>query len=992
MKKKHATLLSASVAKIPSETTTARIPFAIVGIGASAGGLEAVTAFLRQLPPNPGLAVVVIQHLDPIHSSALPELLQRATPLPVTEAKHDMPVESNCVYVIPPNRTIRLAKRRIKLSPRAGAHDIHMPVDRFLESLAAEHADRGVAIILSGNGSDGTLGALAVKAAGGVTFAQDNTSAKYTSMPNSAIAAGCIDFVLPPEAIAKKLVKLAKHPLMAVASEKSGIDKPHTEEQAFEQIIALLRQRCGVDFSHYKRATIDRRIQRRMGLRSIESVRRYAEYLRLHAAETEELFSDILIHVTCFFRDAKVFSQLKKKVFPGLLKGRTPETPLRIWVPGCSSGEEVYSIAIALLEFLADQQEPFPIQIFGTDINLAALDRARAGFYPAAIAADVSPDRLRRFFTKTEGGYQINKAIRELCVFARQNLVVDPPFSNLDLISCRNVLIYLGRKLQGNVFPVFHYALQTNGFLLLGSAETTGAHETLFTLVDKQGKIYSKKPVQRQPALSFGLFPPALKPEAPAGGGAGSPVIPEIQKQADRVALAHYPPPGVVVNQNLEVLQFRGHTGPYLEHAHGAASLNLLKMASEGLAVDLRALTALALTHDGPVRREGVRVKQNGGITTLLLEAVPFRVPPSPARFFLITFTDVTGRAMVLGRGNRAAQKARGAARPGERSELGQLQEELSVLRESLATTTEEQEASNEELRSANEEIMSRNEELQSTNEELETAKEEMQSTNEELATLNDELENRNSEMGHINNDLHNLLASVHIPIVIVGPDLRIRRFTTIAEKTLNLTTADVGRAISDVKLKVSVPGLDHHVADVIDSLQTRQIEIKDQQGHWWSMRIRPYQTTDHKIDGAVIAFVDIDLLKMGLERTTTDRDYADALINTVHEPVVVLGHNLIVEAANRAFYKMFKVQVKDTLNRRIYEIGDGQWDIPKLRSLLEDILPHNAVFQDYAVEKTFPKIGPRRMMLNARRLTHGDNQTSLILMAIEDVTAKVEK
>lgn len=991
MRKRSAPISSVSRTKIPGGTSPARIPFAIVGIGASAGGLEAVTAFLRQLPPNPGMAFVVIQHLDPTHSSALPALLQRATSLPVTEAKHGMPVESNCVYVIPPNRTIRLASRRLKISPRSGAHDIHMPVDRFLESLAEEQADRGVAVILSGNGSDGTLGSLAVKAAGGVTFAQDK-SAKYTSMPNNAIAAGCIDFVLPPEAIAKKLVKLAKHPLMAVAPGKSGIDKPRTEAQAFEQIIAILRQRCGVDFTQYKRATIDRRIQRRMGLRSIESVRRYAEYLRLHAAETQELFGDILIHVTGFFRDAKVFPQLKKKVFPGLLKGRAPETPLRIWVPGCSSGEEVYSIAIALLEFLADQKEPFPIQFFGTDINLAALDRARAGFYPAGIAADVSPDRLRRFFTKTEGGYRINKSIRELCVFARQNLVADPPFSNLDLISCRNVLIYLGQELQGKVFPVFHYALKPNGFLLLGAAETTGAHENLFTLVDKPGRIYVKKPVPRRPALSFGLFPPALKLEPPPVGGPGAPAIPEIQKQADRVALAHYTPPGVVVNQNLEVLQFRGHTGPYLEHAHGEASLNLLKMAREGLALDLRSLTALALTHDGPVRREGVRVNQNGAITTLHLEAVPFQIPPSPARFFLITFTDVTGSAVVPGRGNRAERKARGAAHRDESSELGQLREELSVLRESLQTTTEEQEATNEELRSANEEIMSSNEELQSTNEELETAKEEMQSTNEELATLNDELETRNTEMGHINNDLHNLLASVHIPIVIVGPDLRIRRFTTIAEKTLNLIPSDVGRSISDVQLKVSVPGLDHHVADVIDSLQTRQIEIKDQQGHWWSVRIRPYKTTDHKIDGAVVAFVDIDLLKMGLERTTTERDYAEALINAVHEPVVVLDHNLIVEAANRAFYKMFKVQAKDTLNRRIYEIGEGQWDIPKLRSLLEDILPHNAVFQDFAVEHPFPKIGPRRMLLNARRLAHGDNQTALILLAIEDVTAKVEK
>jgi two-component system CheB/CheR fusion protein len=1008
MKKRRTSTKASTGAGSLAAGPSAHLPIAVVGIGASAGGLEAVTALLRGVPPHSGMAFVVIQHLDPTHGSALPALLQRATVMPVTEATHGMPVEANCVYVIPPNRTLRVEKRRIKVSPRAVGHQIHLPVDSFLESLAAEEAERGVGVILSGNGSDGTRGALAVKAAGGVTFAQDETSAKYTSMPANAVAAGCIDFVMTPEAIAKKLVRLAGQPVRAAKAKATAVPRPRTEEQAFGQIVALLRQRCAVDFTHYKRATIDRRIQRRMGLRNIESLRRYAEYLRLHAAETQELFNDILIHVTGFFRDARVFPLLKKKVFPRLLKGRHPEAPLRIWVAGCSSGEEVYSLAMVLMEFLAERRAPFPVQLFGTDISLAALERARAGFYPAGIAADVSQERLRRFFTKSDGGYRINKSIREQCVFARQNLVADPPFSNLDLISCRNVLIYLGPELQRKVFPVFHYALQPNGFLLLGALETTGAHGALFEVVDKRARIYTRKPVLTRPVVPLG-FLSALKPEAPAAGvpgGRGMPALAEIQRQADRVMLAHYSPPGVVVNRDMEVLQFRGHTGPYLEHAHGEASLSLFKMAREGLAVDLRAVVAKAMRQDGPARQEAVHLKQNGGVAALAIEAVPFNVPPSQERFLLITFEAATGGVPVTGGRIPAARQGRAAGRPAESPELARLREEVSGMRESLQATIEEQEAtneelrsaneeilsSNEELRSANEEILSSNEELQSTNEELETAKEEMQSTNEELTTLNDELETRNTEMERVTNDIHNLMASVQIPIVMVGPDLCIRRFTTIAERTLNLTAGDIGRPLGAVNFKMTVPGLAKHVADVIDSLQTRELEFKDQQGHWWSVRIRPYRTTDHKIDGAVVAFVDIDVLKMGMERTTTEREYAEALINTVHEPVVAMDHNLVVEAANKSFFSLFKVRAEDALNRRIYELGDGQWNIPKLRSLLEDILPHNAVFQDFPVEHTFPSIGRKRMLLNARRLVRGDNKTALILLAIEDVTAKVAR
>jgi two-component system CheB/CheR fusion protein len=845
-------------------------PFPIVGIGASAGGLEAVTELLKELPMTSGMAFVVMQHLDPTHESALPALLGRATTMAVTEARNNARIEPNRVYVIPPNKVMRVSRRRLKVAPRRSDNEFRMPIDHFLESLAQDEADRAIGVILSGNGSDGTRGMLAVKAAGGITFAQDKRSAKYTAMPASAIAAGCVDFVLRPGQIAEALVGLTGGATSGAFSTKTSDSTKRGDERAFEEVLAILRQRMGVDFTHYKQPTLDRRIRRRMELRKFEAMREYAEYLRGHPTEVQDLFNDILIHVTGFFRDPHVFSAVRRRILPRLLKVRTTDEPIRIWVPGCSSGEEVYSIAIVLAEALAEKKVRAPVQIFGTDINLAALDRARAGYYPAGITVDVSADRLRRFFVKSDSGYRINKSIREMCLFARQNVVFDPPFSNLDIISCRNLLIYLGPLLQRKMFPVFHYALKSNGFLMLGASETTGGFADLFTLVDSKCKFYAKKAVATRPAVTFGhglseertgsIEPARSSPTLQVG-----PTVPEIQRQADRLVLAHYSVPGAVINQNLEVLQFRGQTGQYLQHSHGEASLNLLKMAHDGLVLDLRAAINKAIKKNGPVRQDNVLVRRDGQASSATIEVVPFLVPPSQERFFLVSFVPVPDVETVPMR-QQAGKKTSTADQRAEAAELSRLREELAATRESLQAIIEEQEATNEELRSANEEIMSSNEELQSTNEELETAKEELQSTNEELTTLNDELESRNSELEDVNNDLHNLLASVNIPVVMVGTDLRIRRFTSIAEKMLNLIPGDVGRPITDIKMKIDLPRLDTLITEVIDSLQTKDLELKDQAGHWWSVRIRPYKTTDHKIDGAVVAFVDVDDLRQSFK------------------------------------------------------------------------------------------------------------------------------
>jgi two-component system, chemotaxis family, CheB/CheR fusion protein len=570
-------------------------------------------------------------------------------------------------------------------------------------------------------------------------------------------------------------------------------------------------------------------------------------------------------------------------------------------VPGCSTGEEVYSIAIALAEFMDDRKRHHPLQIFGTDIHDSALEKARAGVYAETIKADIPAERLQRFFLKTEGCYRVIKGIREMCIFARQNVAVDPPFSNLDLISCRNVLIYLDAALQRKIMHLFHRALKSNGFLVLGAAETVGGFSDLFALMDRKARSYTKKATHLRRAVKFGHsgFNPLVAagrqpiPSTPAG-----PSLTDLQKQADRILLTNYCPAGVIINQHMEVLQFRGHTGPFLEHAHGQASLNLLKMAREGLILDLRAAVTKAIKRDVRVLRPGVRVSQNGYSVEATVEVVPYSVPPSQARLYLVLFQPKPGVAEATAKKKPRGQKER-APRPAESAGLARLKEELAATRTSLQAIMEEQEATMEELRSANEEIMSSNEELQSTNEELETAKEELQSTNEELTTLNDELQNHNSELEHLNNDLHNVLGNVHIPIIILDSKLRIRRFTGMAEQMFGLIPGDLGRPITDINLQLDVPDLSKLVLEVIDHLSARELEVKDRSGHWWSASIRPYKTIDNRIEGAIIAFVDIDLIKTGVELTSQNSRVADALINTARQPALVLDKNVTAQTAD---------------------------------------------------------------------------------------------
>lgn len=822
--------------------------FPVVGIGASAGGLEAFTELLQALPSDTGMAFVFVQHLDPKHVSLLTELLQRHTSMRVQEAVHGCKIEPNHLYVIPRNTHMSLVRGVLTLTPRHLAPSPHMPIDPFLRSLAADQKSKAIGVILSGNASDGTLGMMAIKAEGGITFAQSTETAKHDGMPRAAIAAGCVDFVLSPKEIANELARLGRHPYTGPAQPAvENVLVPDTPE-GLGRILGLVRRTTGVDFSYYKTTTIRRRILRRMALRRMDTLDSYLAKLRSDPTELPALYEDMLINVTQFFRDPEVFENLKTSVFP---KIAATSGSIRIWVPGCSSGEEVYSLAIVLLEFLDERKHEINIQLFGTDISERSLEKARSGLYPPSIVHDVSPERLRRFFTKVDSSFQIGKRVREMCVFAKQNLVKDPPFSKLDLVSCRNVLIYLGPVLQKRVIPIFHYALKPNGFLLLGSSEAIGSFGELFTAVDKKSKIYERR-LSARPPLEFPRDE-ALTDREPAHRIQDWNEA-DLLREADRIALSKYAPPGVVVDDDLNIVQFRGHTSLYLESAPGMASLNLLKMAREGLVTELRNAMLKARKDNTAVRREGLRIRRDTGFLNLNLDVIPFNKVPGRGPRYLVLFEESGGETLVEGGPKRKRPKASAPER-----EIIQLRRELAATREYMQSVIEEHESSNEELRSANEEIQSSNEELQSMNEELETAKEELQSSNEELNTVNEELNTRNLQIAQAGNDLLNLLSNVNIPIVMLDNNLRIRRFTPVTQRLLNLIPSDVGRPISDINMQLQLPKIDRILEDVVRTLTPQTLEAKDLSGRSYSVRVRPYRTEDNKIDGVVLVVVDVE-------------------------------------------------------------------------------------------------------------------------------------
>ncbi|MCU1248650.1 MAG: methylase of chemotaxis methyl-accepting protein [Edaphobacter sp.] len=977
----------------PRKPLPKKLSFPIVGIGASAGGLEAFSQLLPGLPADTGMAFVIVQHLDASSAGSLPGKLPRFSKLPVYEVTDGMEVRHDRIYVIPARASMTLRGKFLQLKPRATVGQQPLPIDLFFHSLAEELGNQAIGVVLSGTASDGTDGCRAINAAGGFTFAQDETSAKFTRMPPSAVASGAIDFVLSPEGIARELVRIGKHPFVSeVAHDLLSLG----DDADLVELLSLVRAASGVDFEHYKQTTLKRRIKRRMVVHRVETLKEYLRYIKADPAELNELYRDILINVTGFFRDKEAFEALGQDIFPSLLQERkVNEVPIRIWVPGCSTGEEVYSLAIVLLECLWEKTRKSPIgamiskgvQIFATDVSEIALDGARIGLYSESAVADVSKKRRANFFQAVDGGYQISKLIREMCVFAKQNVTKDPPFSNIDLISCRNLLIYLGPALQKRVIPTLHYALKPNGYLLLGGSESLGAFSDHFTLINKKQKIYQKKSIAARLITYFGGPDYAIrKPEAKAeriGEAALS-----VERNVERVLLNRFVPASIVVNEQMEIVQFRGRTGAYLEPASASPTFSLSKMAREGLLIDLRAALNKARKNNAVVRKEGVFIRSNWDTKEVNLDVIPVQGQTLHERVYVVVFQDAAPAPPPDFTGEHKIKKAlhkQNFLAP----ENARLTQEVAQLRDQLQLLIEDYETTTEEFKSANEEVLSANEELQSTNEELETAKEELQSSNEELTTLNEELQNRNIELSVANNDLTNLLGNVNIPVVMVGNDLRIRRFTPPAQKLLNLIPADIGRRVGEIRPNLDFDKLEQIVRETLDTATLQQREVHEQEsGRSYLLRVRPYKTWDNKIDGAVISFQDVDSLKRTLDQT---RLYADALIENAREPMLILDGGLRVTTANGAFYKAFHVSREETEDRLIYELGNGQWNVPRLRSLFDNISQNNSRIDDFEVEHEFLRLGRRIMILNARRVEPQSGR-QLIVLSIADMTEQKSK
>lgn len=955
-----------------SEKTAAAFP--IVGIGASAGGLEALEQFFRYVPANNGMAFVLVQHLDPSHVSLLTEILQRVTAMPVTEASDELLVEPNHVYVIPPNRDMAIFHSKLQLSVPNEPRGQRLPIDAFLQSLAEDQRENAIGIILSGTGSDGTQGLRAILGVGGVTLVQEPATAKYNGMPSSAIQAGCATRVLPvekmPEALQLGIRQLSDHDQI-----------PHDLKSAsgISRILMQLRTKTGHDFSLYKKSTITRRIERRMLHHAIADTDVYAQFLKENPTEVTALFKELLINVTSFFRDADAFGMLREEILPKLCKDKSEQSTFRAWVAGCATGEEAYSIAILLKEWMEENHREFKVQIYSTDLDEEAIAIARAGIYPFNITQDVSPERLRRFFTKEDTGYRIKKEIREMVVFAIQNILKDPPFTKLDLLSCRNLLIYLGSELQNQLIPTFHYALIPGGVLFLSPSESIGNHTELFSPINRKWKFYR---AMHSIASSRATMANVLNWTAGTSGKASEEIMikPKETNFAEltrRMLLQCFSPASVMTDLKGDILYVHGETGKYLRPAPGQASLNIIEMAREGLELELRAAIRAAANEGTPTLSKEVQIKTNGSFTTVELSVRSLASADSNQNLLLVSFQETANPKNIKSRPKRSAK-------PAEFGRIEELERDLAYLKENYQATLEEQQASNEELKSTNEEMQSTNEELQSTNEELETSKEELQSVNEELITVNSELQAKIEQLAGMQNDMKNLLDNTHIGTVFLDGKLIIRRFTRDATSIYRLVPTDVGRPLSDIKSNIAGDELLTQAHSVLETLIPFEQEVQTDNGIWYLVRIQPYRTLDNVIDGVVLTFTDISKRINAETNMQLARDLAESVVDTIDKPLLVMDGNLKIISANRAFFQYFQVTAADTIERKIYDLGNGQWNIPALRELLEIILPRDQAFKGFIVEHDFPAIGHQKIHLNARRIIGKSSELSLSLLMIE--------
>ena len=899
--------------------------FPIVGIGASAGGLETLNAFFSIMPPVSNMAFVVIQHLSPQHKSIMASLVDKHTKMTVSQIEDGTKLEPNHVYLNPPGKNVAIFNRSLHLLEPIKSSAVNMPIDFFFRSLAQDQRDKVIGMILSGTASDGTMGIKAIKGEGGMVMVQQPDTAKYDGMPKSAIETGLVDFILPVEKMPETLIRYVQHPFLE-SLDKIKLTVPPVKNQ-MQKIFALIRSATGHDFSHYKPSTIARRIERRLAIHQIKTLADYILYLQTNPAEIDVLFKNLVIGVTSFFRDTEAYNVLEQKALPRLLSAKAPDTPIRVWVAGCSTGEEAYSLGMILCEAMDKVKKHFDVKIFATDIDETALDTARKGIYPESIGADVSRERLNQFFIKEQGGFKIKKQIRDMVIFSLQSVVKDPPFSRLDLVSCRNLMIYMDSVLQKKIIPLFHYTLNPDGILLLGTSESIGEHTDFFKPLDSKWKIF-----ERQKGLAGAVI------AYPAGINYGEPHriesdqkdrLPgtsEVRALVERAIFDDYAPAGVLINDKYNILHFVGKTDRFLVPPTGEPVFNILNMAREDLKYPLTTALHKAVREKTDTFCKNVRVKYNGAFGMVDISVKQMTGKGLSPGCMLVIFEDKTPAK------EPDAKKAGALKVKRKDSALQSLEHELQSTREYLQATIEELQTSNEELKSANEEMQSVNEELQSTNEELETSKEELQSTNEELATVNAELQNNVDELSKASNDLNNLLAATEIASIFLDTDLCIKRYTPAAAKIISLIQTDIGRSLSDLKTRFPDVDLAGQAANVLRNLNTVEMEILSKDLAWYALKGMPYRTSENVIDGVVLTFVDVHKVKQAdkVRRLAT-------VLEDSNDAIMVLDLKGNILAWNKGAQRMYGWTEPEALKMDFTQVV-AEDSRHELKSLIEKI------------------------------------------------------
>jgi len=960
--------------------------FPIVGIGASAGGVQALESFFEHVKKGTGAAYVVIQHLAPDRESMMPALLGKRTSLAVKHAEEGMELAPEHVYLLPPGKELRL---------RDGAFDLRkrerdgspMPIDTFFRSLAETRQERAIGVVLSGSGTDGTLGAKAIKGEGGLMLVQDEEQAGHANMPRSAIDAGVADRILRVEEMPWVIADYVAHPALDRESDPTRETEEENLERDLRSILMIVRTQTGVDFSQYKRNTVRRRIARRMALHGVEDYTRYRRMLREDPAEVERLFKDLTINVTRFFRDEFAVEELAEKGLWPMMADKEEDTQLRIWVPGCSSGEEAYSLAILLLETVEEMEKFFEIKIFATDVNEDAIASARSGLYPDSISADVSQHRLRRFFSKKGQRYRVDSKIRDMVVFAVHDVTADPPFSNLDLISCRNLLIYMNADLQQKVLPVFHFSLNAGGLLFLGTSETVGEASELFACESKKGKIYRKQSVSPQKLTEYPtpVFQVGQRKgeeneddakredrdaEAPRERRGT-----QIRQTVQETLLKKYADSAVLLEDDGTILYFHGQTGRFLSPPEGVPDFNIFHMAGGELHLRLSEGMETVRRKNEPVTVSDIQFSPNEPFSSLELHLTP----ADPRRgWILVEFRETP----------KTESEGKTAKEGAESEKVKALENRLRSTQQELQATIEELETSNEELKSANEELQANNEELQSTNEELESSKEELQSTNEELETLNSELYNKNQELLKAEDDMKNLFSSTEVATLFLDEDLRILRFTPTTEKIFNLQENDVGRRISDITCNLAELDVAEVADDALDKLTRHESKVNTRNGDaTYLMRAVPYRTRENVIEGVVLTFMDVTEYETQAAEARDARTLFEKISEVIREPILVMDEDFVIRSANPAFYRMFQTSPAETEDREVFALGDGQWDAPELHRFLEEVIPESRLFSDYVVEHDFPRVGRRKIALSGRKIDGGEVRRPLILVTFRDLS-----